>query len=146
LVGSLLISKMYFQSQPASAPTTNEKTLKETDNPIENQASQGSQPKDNSQGNNVQTPATGNSSVPVSQVVSVKLEIAKGKCWVKVTSDEQVVFTGTLEGPFVKEFTAKNKIRIVFGNAGVVKLYRDGQNIGKIGEMGEVVTKVFDRD
>ena len=145
LAGSLLIGKVYFQSQPASTPTTNERTKVETDNPL-NQESQKSQPIDNSQGNNVQTPATGNSSTPVSQGITVKLEIVKGKCWVKVSTDDHIVFTGTLEGPLVKEFSAENEIRMVFGNAGVIKLYRDGQDVGKIGEMGEVITKIFKKD
>ncbi|MBO8167707.1 MAG: helix-turn-helix domain-containing protein [Thermoanaerobacteraceae bacterium] len=79
----------------------------------------------------------------VSEGVNVEFLIEEGKCWIEVKSDDQVIYRGLLTGPVVKEFHADKRMEVVFGNAGVVRVTVNGEDLGIIGGMGERVVKVF---
>ena len=68
------------------------------------------------------------------------------KCWLEVKGDgEQILNTTLVEGQTVT-VEAKENLRLHLGNAGVVDVTLNGQNLGAIGEKGKVVTREFTLD
>ena len=65
------------------------------------------------------------------------------KCWTTVSADGQSVFTETLNEGALKTVTADQNIHIKVGNGGVCKLTLNGQDLGGMGEKGQVVEKIF---
>ncbi len=75
-------------------------------------------------------------------VIGVNADIAvvtNNRCWLKVTADGSVIFTGTLTGPVAKQFHASKALKIIFGNAGAVRVIINGEDQGEIGKPGQVV-------
>lgn len=65
------------------------------------------------------------------------------KCWLEVKGDGAQILNSTLlEGQTVK-LEAKENLRLHLGNAGVVQITLNGQDLGTIGTKGEVVTREF---
>ena len=81
--------------------------------------------------------------------VNLQLEIidlspsAVDKCWMTVSADGKTVFTETLSEGAAKTITAEQSIYIKAGNSGVVKLTLNGQDLGAMGEKGQVVERTF---
>jgi cytoskeletal protein RodZ len=67
----------------------------------------------------------------------------KEACWVQFFSDEQLIFEGTLYQGDKKIIEAKEKIKVILGNAGVVKLSLGEKELGIPGKVGQVVEKEF---
>lgn len=65
------------------------------------------------------------------------------KCWTTVSADGKAVFTETLNEGALKTITADKTIHIKVGNGGVCKLTLNGQDLGIMGEKGQVVEKTF---
>lgn len=65
------------------------------------------------------------------------------KCWTTVSADGKSVFTETLNEGALKTITADKTIHIKVGNGGVCKLTLNGQDLGIMGEKGQVVEKTF---
>lgn len=68
---------------------------------------------------------------------------AVDKCWTTVSADGTNVFTETLNEGALKTITAEQSIHIRVGNGGVAKLTLNGQDLGVMGEKGQVVEKTF---
>ncbi|MEW6770461.1 MAG: RodZ domain-containing protein [Bacillota bacterium] len=77
------------------------------------------------------------------QGVTVTLEAVGGQCWVRLVADGRTAFEGMLEKGAVRSFTAEEKIQLRLGNAGAVMVSCNGQDLGKLGGVGEVVTREF---
>lgn len=77
------------------------------------------------------------------QGVDITLKATGGQCWIGVITDGQRVFEGFLNNGESKNFKAKDKITIRYGNAGVVEVFQNGKSIGKPGVTGEVVNKEY---
>lgn len=75
--------------------------------------------------------------------VNLVLNVKDNRCWMRVVVDGSDVFQGEVTAGQSKSFEAKEKISVTLGNAGVVEVYLNGQNIGFLGEKGEVVIKEF---
>lgn len=107
-------------SQPAPAnPVQNETT----DDPINN-------------------PINGITLTPVNSEVKIELA-ASGECWVLAIADNQEIFRGIINRGDHKLFTAKNKLSLTLGNAGVVEVFQDDKPLGYLGRVGQVVRKEF---
>ena len=65
------------------------------------------------------------------------------KCWTTVSADGKNVFTETLNEGAAKTVTAEQTIHIKVGNGGVCQLNLNGQDLGVMGEKGQVVEKTF---
>lgn len=113
----------------------------------------GSQTEDNNQGNQGGEPGTndnnGGQESPEPEpepepepIQGVRLEVAiiKSQCWIKVTSDGNVVFSGTLNQGDTRTFEGDSEIVITLGNAGAAKLTYNGEELPPVGGDGEVVT------
>jgi cytoskeleton protein RodZ len=80
-------------------------------------------------------------------VVEIRLVIADGESWVKVTgADGQAIFQGLLAEGQTKVWRHDNSVKVVVGNAGAVRLVVNGKDLGTAGGDGEVIRRTFDPD
>ncbi len=70
-------------------------------------------------------------------------ERAGSRCWVSIEVDGQIEFTETLNAGDIVRFFAQDSLRLTLGDAGVIRIYEDGQDIGFTANAGEVVYKDF---
>jgi len=72
----------------------------------------------------------------VYQVYGEEIELsveAKGRCWLRVVSDGEEVFVGTLEPGQALTWSARQALEVRFGNPGAVFLQLNGQKLGAAG-------------
>lgn len=76
--------------------------------------------------------------------VTVKLTAATGKSWISVVNaNGKSLFQNVLEEGMSKTFTDDEQVKLVVGNAGAVKMFVNGKDLGPAGEPGEVVRLNF---
>lgn len=75
--------------------------------------------------------------------VELVLNVTKAKCWMRIDVDGEKAFEGTVNVGDTKEFNGKESIDIILGNAGVVEVKYNGENLGTLGPNGEVVKEQF---
>ncbi len=68
------------------------------------------------------------------------------RCWTRVVADGQTVYEGTAEQGKTMSWKGTEKVTVTAGNAGAMELTHNGKSIGKAGETGQVVDKVFTKD
>lgn len=64
-------------------------------------------------------------------------------CWVEVKVDGKVVLSETVKAGTQLNWQGQQQVDITAGNAGAVDVTFNGQPAGKLGEVGQVVTKSF---
>lgn len=67
------------------------------------------------------------------------------RCWALVTVDGAVVQEGIIEGGQTLSWEGKENVTFRLGNAGAVEFFQDGNSIGVLGGVGDVVDKTFTR-
>lgn len=78
-----------------------------------------------------------------SNASGVRLTInAREDCWVKVKSDGKLLYHGILKKGRPDSWSAKEKINLSLGNAGVVDLNVNGQVITSLGRKGQAVKDI----
>ncbi len=77
------------------------------------------------------------------QGVSITLNVTDNESWMRVEVDGKHTFEGLVTAGQVKIFKGNEKIYLRVGNAGVVQVELNGQKIGALGGMGQVVTREF---
>lgn len=82
---------------------------------------------------------------PVSQRVEITATLS-ASCWTQVEADGKVLFEGTLKSGDKLDWKAERELKITAGNAGGMEIVLNGKNIGKLGNVGEVITKSFVKD
>jgi hypothetical protein len=75
--------------------------------------------------------------------VFLRVRIVNTRSWVTVRADGKTVHEGLMRMGDLKDFTAKNKIQVVFGNAGAVQMVVNGRDLGTPGGNGDVVRLEF---
>ncbi len=75
--------------------------------------------------------------------VKVTLDVKSDRCWIRVVVDGEPSFQGELSANQSKEFEGKEKIAFTLGNAGVVEVIVNGQNMGFLGGSGQVIDREF---
>lgn len=68
------------------------------------------------------------------------------KCWTQVVADGKTVYEGTIEPGKTETWKGKEKVVITAGNAGAVEMKVNGQDMGKAGDIGQVVETTFTPD
>jgi len=68
------------------------------------------------------------------------------KCWTQVVADGKTVYEGTIESGKTETWKGKEKVVITAGNAGAVEIKVNGKEMGKAGDIGQVVEKTFTPD
>ena len=98
------------------------------------------------------TPSAKEKSAEQEQPAAKKIEgvelVAKftDKCWTQVVADGKTVYEGTIEPGKTETWKGKEKVVITAGNAGAVEMKVNGQDMGKAGDIGQVVEKTFTSD
>lgn len=78
------------------------------------------------------------------KVDEVRLQItASANCWLRVTADDKVVYTGTLHPGDTRTWQASQTLKVSFGRAGVVRLQLNGVSLGAAGAGS--LTRTFSR-
>jgi len=77
------------------------------------------------------------------QGVNMILNVTDNRSWMYVEVDGKPEFTGFLASGQMKEFKGNEKIVLKLGNAGVVQVEVNGQKMGVLGNLDQVVTKEF---
>jgi cytoskeleton protein RodZ len=78
---------------------------------------------------------------PDSLTVVVRVEGAPS--WLSILADGNLRYEQIAQPGFSQTFRAQREISIRTGNAGAVRVEVNGQDLGKLGESGEVLTKDF---
>ncbi len=69
--------------------------------------------------------------------------VASQRAWVRVSADDEIVYEGRLVPGNAYPYSAGEKIDLLTGNGAGVKVYFNQQEIGILGEVGEVVSVSF---
>lgn len=75
--------------------------------------------------------------------VQVVISAVRGDCWLRVLSDGRLVYEQTLSRGSEQTFTARERLRVTFGNAGAVLVNYNGTDLGPLGRPGDVITREF---
>jgi len=65
--------------------------------------------------------------------------------WIQVTVDGVREFQGELEADTYRSWYGEERIELRIGNAGAVQVTVNGQSLGALGEVGEVIDRVFEK-
>ena len=68
------------------------------------------------------------------------------RAWVRVTVDDEIVLIGRVLPGSAYSFSAESQIELLTGNGQALLVFYNEQDLGRIGEYGEVVNLVFSRD
>lgn len=81
------------------------------------------------------------------QPAALTVEVAAEKdSWIEVRADGQVVFSNTLPAGQSRTFRATERVRIVTGNAGGLRIVRNGVPLGPVGPEGQIRTIELTRE
>ncbi|MDJ0341635.1 helix-turn-helix domain-containing protein [Streptomyces sp. H10-C2] len=76
--------------------------------------------------------------------VTVKLTADVGKSWIQATdSNGRQFYAGNLDKGESKTFTDAKKVKLVIGDAGAIRLFVNGKDLGPAGTDGQVVRLTF---
>jgi len=77
-------------------------------------------------------------------VTRIAVEIrADQRSWLRVTVDDVMVLEGTLEPGQSRAWEANASLRILTGNAGGIEMILNGESLGKMGTVGQVVERLW---
>ncbi len=85
------------------------------------------------------TPTPTRSPTPTAVVLELSIEIVGQRSWVLVIADGERAFAGILEPGAKDTWTARERISLRSGNAGAVRVTLSGEDLGLLGEIGQVV-------
>lgn len=71
---------------------------------------------------------------------------ARQNCWLSIKVDGSEAFTGIINAGERKVFDGQNEIHVKAGNAGGIEVTFNGEKVGTLGEVGQVVDKTFTRE
>lgn len=86
------------------------------------------------------TPETTGEAGPVNVTVSI---FALERTFVRISVDARVVFEGRMAPRESKVFEAENQVVVLTGNASALRITYNGQDLGLMGGIGEVVSRVY---
>ncbi len=88
------------------------------------------------------TPPTPTLILPVLDSVRLGLT-ATSDTWVRISVDSEEVFQGRMEPGDQLEYTAEEQIELLTGNAGGLRVVFNGQDQGPLGDLAQVVERVW---
>ena len=75
--------------------------------------------------------------------LTVGIEVEGSPAWILVTSDSETVFEEVAEPGFSRTFEASRAVGIRAGDAGAVSVEVNGQEVGALGEPGQVLERSY---
>jgi cytoskeleton protein RodZ len=82
-------------------------------------------------------------SEPQRDSLTVEVSVKGSPSWLSILADGTLAYEQIAQPGFSQTFEAQREISIRTGNAGAVGVEVNGQNLGKLGESGEVLTRDF---
>ncbi|MEW6458964.1 MAG: RodZ domain-containing protein [Bacillota bacterium] len=79
----------------------------------------------------------------VAEGLDLVLQVVGGSCWMRVAVDGEQAFEGTVPAGQTLSFEADEAISLRLGNAGAVLVQLNGEDLGYLGQRGEVVSREF---
>jgi len=73
--------------------------------------------------------------------LELSVEVVGERAWLLVQADDQRVFGGILEPGATNTWTARERILVRCGNSGAVRVTLNGQSLGPLGDIGQVVDR-----
>ena len=80
---------------------------------------------------------------PQPDILTVVVSVEGSPSWLSILADGNLRYEQIAQPGFSQSFEAQREISIRTGNAGAVGVEVNGQNLGKLGESGEVLTRDF---
>ena len=80
---------------------------------------------------------------PRPETLSVVVSVEGDPSWLSVLADGRLAYEQIAQPGFSRSFEAQREVSIKTGNAGAVGVEVNGQDLGKLGESGEVLTRDF---
>ena len=80
---------------------------------------------------------------PQPETLSVVVSVEGDPSWLSVVADGRLAYEQIAQPGFSQTFEAQRAVSIKTGNAGSVDVKVNGQDLGKLGEYGEVLTRDF---
>jgi cytoskeleton protein RodZ len=80
---------------------------------------------------------------PQPETLTVQVSVEGDPSWLSVLADGELSYEQIAEPGFSQTFRAQREISIKTGNAGAVGVVVNGQDLGRLGESGEVLTRDF---
>jgi cytoskeleton protein RodZ len=78
---------------------------------------------------------------------SVQLRLlAEKQAWISVDVDRKPQFSGLVHTGDILEYEAQDVVEVATGNAGGVRVFYNGQDQGTMGDVGQVVIRLWTRD
>ena len=78
-----------------------------------------------------------------SGALTVGVEVEGGPAWIRVTSDSETVFEEVAPAGFSRTFEASRVVGIRAGDAGAVHVEVNGQDVGPLGDPGQVLERDY---
>jgi cytoskeleton protein RodZ len=88
-------------------------------------------------------PAQPQPAQPQPETLSVVVSVEGTPSWLSVLADGRLAYEQIAQPGFSQTFEARREVSIKTGNAGAVGVEVNGQDVGKLGESGEVLTRDF---
>ncbi len=82
-------------------------------------------------------------SQPEPDTLTVEVNVKGSPSWLSILSDGNLAYEEIAQPGFSQTFEAQREISIRTGNAGAVGVEVNGQDLGKLGDSGEVLTRAF---
>jgi cytoskeletal protein RodZ len=73
--------------------------------------------------------------------LELRVDVIGQRAWLLVEADDQRVFAGILEPEAANTWTARERIFVRCGNSGALQITLNGQSLGLLGEIGQVVER-----
>ena len=80
---------------------------------------------------------------PEPDTLTVEVSVEGAPSWLSILADGNLAYEQIAQPGFSQTFEAQREISIRTGNAGAVGVEVNGQDLGKLGESGEVLTRAF---
>jgi cytoskeleton protein RodZ len=80
---------------------------------------------------------------PRPETLSVVVSVEGDPSWLSVLADGRLAYEQIAQPGFSRNFEAQREVSIKTGNAGAVGVEVNGQDLGRLGESGEVLTRDF---
>jgi cytoskeleton protein RodZ len=80
---------------------------------------------------------------PQPETLTVQVNVEGDPSWLSILVDGELAYEQIAQPGFSQTFQAQRELSIKTGNAGAVGVIVNGQDLGKLGESGEVLTRDF---
>ena len=75
--------------------------------------------------------------------LEARIKVVGADSWIEVRTDGFITYSHLTQPGFSRAFEAKRRVVILTGNAGAVRVSLNGQNLGRLGEDGQVLKKIY---